>query len=38
MVGAWLIGSAVSVALLAAALRVVAVLDRRAGVAPTPAH
>jgi cation-transporting ATPase E len=33
MVGAWLIGSAVAVALLTAALRVVAVLDRRAGVA-----
>ncbi len=31
MVGAWLIGSAVSIALLAAALRVIAVLDRRAG-------
>jgi magnesium-transporting ATPase (P-type) len=34
MIGAWLIGSAVSIALLAAALRVIAVLDRRAG-APT---
>jgi magnesium-transporting ATPase (P-type) len=34
MVGAWLIGSAVAIALLAAALRVVAVLDRRAGVTP----
>ena len=31
MIGAWLIGSAVSIALLAAALRVIAVLDRRAG-------
>ncbi len=31
MVGAWLIGSAVAIALLAAALRVIAVLDRRAG-------
>ena len=30
MVGAWLIGSAVAVALLAVALRIVAVLDRRA--------
>jgi cation-transporting ATPase E len=30
MVGAWLIGSAVAIILLAAALRVVAVLDRRA--------
>ena len=38
MVGAWLIGSAVSIALLAAALRVIAVLDRRAAAAPTPAH
>ncbi len=34
MVGAWLIGSAVAIVLLAAALRVVAVLDRRAGVTP----
>ncbi|HVV90550.1 MAG TPA: HAD-IC family P-type ATPase, partial [Solirubrobacterales bacterium] len=33
MVGAWLIGSAVTVVLLALALRVVAALDRRAGVA-----
>jgi cation-transporting P-type ATPase E len=33
MIGAWLIGSAVAVSLLAAALRVIAVLDRRAGVA-----
>jgi magnesium-transporting ATPase (P-type) len=31
MVGAWLIGSAVAIALLAAALRVIAILDRRAG-------
>jgi magnesium-transporting ATPase (P-type) len=31
MVGAWLIGSAVSIVLLAVALRIVAVLDRRAG-------
>jgi cation-transporting ATPase E len=31
MIGAWLIGSAVSIALLAVALRIVAVLDRRAG-------
>ncbi len=38
MVGAWLIGSAVSIALLAAALRVIAVLDRRAGAAPTSAR
>jgi hypothetical protein len=30
MVGAWLIGSAVAIALLAAALRVIAILDRRA--------
>ena len=36
MVGAWLIGSAVAVTLLAAALRVIAVLDRRAG-APSAA-
>jgi cation-transporting P-type ATPase E len=38
MVGAWLIGSAVGVALLAVALRIVAVLDRRAaaGEADTP--
>jgi magnesium-transporting ATPase (P-type) len=38
MVGAWLIGSAVAIALLAVALRIVAVLDRRAaaggGAAP----
>jgi len=34
MVGAWLIGSVVAIVLLAAALRVVAVLDRRAGVTP----
>jgi cation-transporting P-type ATPase E len=34
MIGAWLIGSAVAIALLAAALRVIAVLDRRAGAAP----
>jgi len=33
MIGAWLIGSAVAIALLTAALRVIAVLDRRAGVA-----
>ncbi|HEY2054557.1 MAG TPA: HAD-IC family P-type ATPase [Solirubrobacterales bacterium] len=33
MVGAWLIGSGVAIALLAVALRVVAVLDRRAGAA-----
>jgi magnesium-transporting ATPase (P-type) len=33
MVGAWLIGSAVAIALLTAALRVVAALDRRAGLA-----
>jgi cation-transporting P-type ATPase E len=33
MIGAWLIGSAVAIALLAAALRVIAMLDRRAGVA-----
>ncbi len=32
MIGAWLIGSAVAIVLLAVALRVVAVLDRRAGV------
>jgi cation-transporting P-type ATPase E len=31
MIGAWLIGSAVAIVLLAVALRVVAVLDRRAG-------
>jgi hypothetical protein len=37
MVGAWLIGSGVAIVLLAAALRVIAVLDRRAGVAPTAA-
>jgi cation-transporting P-type ATPase E len=36
MIGAWLIGSALAVALLAAALRVIAVLDRRAGAAPSP--
>jgi len=35
MVGAWLIGSAVAIALLAAALRVIATLDRRAGVTAT---
>ncbi|MBS1887890.1 MAG: HAD-IC family P-type ATPase [Actinobacteria bacterium] len=34
MVGAWLCGSAVAVALLGLALRVVAVLDRRAGAVP----
>lgn len=34
MVGAWLIGSAVAIAALSAALRVVAMLDRRAGVTP----
>jgi P-type E1-E2 ATPase len=33
MIGAWLIGSAVAVVLLAAALRIVAVLDRRAAPA-----
>ncbi len=33
MVGAWLIGSAVAIVLLVAALRVVAVLERRAGPA-----
>ncbi|HEX4307626.1 MAG TPA: HAD-IC family P-type ATPase, partial [Solirubrobacterales bacterium] len=38
MVGAWLIGSAVAIVLLAVALRVVAVLDRRAGMAPAPAR
>jgi cation-transporting P-type ATPase E len=38
MIGAWLIGSAVAVVLVAAALRLVAVLDRRAaGSAPAPA-
>jgi hypothetical protein len=37
MIGAWLIGSAVAVVLLALALRVIAVLDRRAGVAPSAA-
>jgi magnesium-transporting ATPase (P-type) len=38
MIGAWLIGSAVAVVLLAAALRLVAVLDRRAAEsAPAPA-
>ncbi|MGH2937150.1 MAG: HAD-IC family P-type ATPase [Solirubrobacterales bacterium] len=36
MVGAWLIGSAVAITLLAVALRVIAVLDRRAG-APSAA-
>jgi len=35
MIGAWLIGSAVAITLLAAALRVIAVLDRRAGLATT---
>jgi magnesium-transporting ATPase (P-type) len=35
MVGAWLIGSAVAIVLLAMALRVVAVLDRRAGAPST---
>ncbi len=35
MVGAWLIGSAVTIVLLALALRVVAVLDRRAALATT---
>ena len=35
MVGSWLIGSGVAIALLAAALRVIAVLDRRAGLATT---
>jgi P-type E1-E2 ATPase len=34
MVGAWLIGSTVTVVLLAVALRVIAALDRRAGVTP----
>jgi magnesium-transporting ATPase (P-type) len=34
MIGAWLIGSAVAIALLAVALRVVAALERRAGAAP----
>ncbi len=34
MIGAWLIGSAVAVVLLAAALRIVAALDRRAAAAP----
>ena len=38
MVGAWLIGSAVAITLLAAALRVIAALDRRAGVAAAPAR
>ena len=38
MIGTWLIGSAVAIILLAAALRVVAALDRRAGVAPSAAH
>jgi cation-transporting P-type ATPase E len=36
MIGAWLIGSAVAIVLLAVALRVVAVLERRAGVEPSP--
>ncbi|HEX4753756.1 MAG TPA: hypothetical protein VH268_12715, partial [Solirubrobacterales bacterium] len=34
MIGAWLIGSAVAIALLALALQVVAVLERRAAAAP----
>jgi magnesium-transporting ATPase (P-type) len=34
MIGAWLIGSAVAIVLLAMALRVVAVLERRAAAAP----
>ncbi|HEX4730892.1 MAG TPA: HAD-IC family P-type ATPase [Solirubrobacterales bacterium] len=34
MIGAWLIGSAVAIVLLAGALRVVAVLERRAAAAP----
>ena len=37
MVGAWLIGSAVSIVLLTLALRVVAILDRRAGADPATA-
>jgi cation-transporting P-type ATPase E len=37
MVAAWLIGSAVSIVLLAVALRVVAILDRRAGADPATA-
>jgi cation-transporting ATPase E len=36
MIGAWLIGSAVAIVLLGAALRVVALLERRAGVEPSP--
>jgi cation-transporting P-type ATPase E len=36
MIGAWLIGSAVAIALLGVALRVVAALERRAGVEPSP--
>jgi cation-transporting P-type ATPase E len=36
MIGAWLIGSAVAIVLLGVALRVVAVLERRAGVEPSP--
>jgi magnesium-transporting ATPase (P-type) len=35
MIGAWLIGSAVAITLLAAALRVIAALDRRAALAAT---
>jgi cation-transporting P-type ATPase E len=34
MIGAWLIGSAVAIVLLALALRIVAVLERRAGIPP----
>jgi cation-transporting ATPase E len=34
MVGAWLVGSAVAIVLLAVALRIVAVLERRADAAP----
>ncbi|HKZ15035.1 MAG TPA: HAD-IC family P-type ATPase [Solirubrobacterales bacterium] len=37
MIGAWLIGSAVAIVLLAVALRIVAVLDRRAGADSVPA-
>jgi P-type E1-E2 ATPase len=37
MIAAWLIGSAVAIVLLAVALRIVAVLDRRAGADPAPA-
>jgi cation-transporting ATPase E len=37
MIAAWLIGSAVSIVLLAVALRIVAVLDRRAGADPAAA-